>query len=64
MKLKTAPKGFAKDHPDLEWIQYTSYIVEKRLKDEDLLARNFIKNTIESYKILQSFLKYLNDALA
>lgn len=30
MKLKTYPKGFAKDHPDLEWIQYTSYIVRKK----------------------------------
>ncbi|AVV79789.1 DUF2461 domain-containing protein [Leptospira santarosai] len=63
MKLKTAPKGFPKDHPDLEWIQYTSYIVEKKLNDADLLARNFIKNTIESYKILQPFLKYLNGAI-
>ncbi|EMJ90910.1 DUF2461 domain-containing protein [Leptospira alstonii] len=64
MKLKTAPKGFSKDHPDLEWIQYTSYIVEKKLKDEDLLSKNLIKNTIESYKILRPFLEYLNDALS
>ncbi|EMY77728.1 PF09365 family protein [Leptospira weilii serovar Ranarum str. ICFT] len=64
MKLKTSPKGFAKDHPDLEWIQYTSYIVEKKLKDEDLLSKNWIKHTIESYKILQPFLGYLNDALS
>ncbi|TGK28974.1 DUF2461 domain-containing protein [Leptospira gomenensis] len=63
MKLKTAPKGFAKDHPDLEWIQFTSYIVEKKLKDEDVLSKNFVKNAVESYKILQPLLNYLNTAI-
>ncbi|PJZ53307.1 DUF2461 domain-containing protein [Leptospira adleri] len=60
MKLKTAPRGFSKDHPDFEWIQYTSYIVEKNVGDSDVLSKNFIENTIESYKIIQPFLKYLN----
>ncbi|XDD49446.1 DUF2461 domain-containing protein [Leptospira sp. WS92.C1] len=63
MKLKTSPKGFPKDHPDLSWIRYTSYIVEKNIKDENLLSKSFLKNTAESYKILQPFLKYLNDAI-
>ncbi|RHX79643.1 DUF2461 domain-containing protein [Leptospira yasudae] len=60
MKLKTAPKGFSKDHPDLEWIQYTSYIVERNVSDADLLSKTFVKNTIESYRILQPFLNYLD----
>lgn len=64
MKLKTYPKGFAKDHPDLEWIQYTSYIVEKKLKDEELLSKSFVKNSIQSYKILQPFLTYLNKSIS
>ncbi|EMO25778.1 PF09365 domain protein [Leptospira interrogans serovar Bataviae str. HAI135] len=64
MKLKTSPKGFAKDHPDLEWVRYTSYIVEKKLKDEDFFSKSFIKNTIQSYKILQPFLVYLNKSIS
>ncbi|AYV55111.1 DUF2461 domain-containing protein [Leptospira kmetyi] len=60
MKLKTAPKGFSKEHPDLSLIQYTSYIVERKASDSDLCSKNFVKNTIESYKILQPFLKYLD----
>lgn len=60
MKLKTSPKGFSKDHPDLSWIQYTSYIVERKVSDTDLCSKNFVKDTIESYKILQPFLKYLD----
>ncbi|AOP34895.1 TIGR02453 family protein [Leptospira tipperaryensis] len=60
MKLKTAPRGFSKDHPDFEWIQYTSYVVEKNASDAEVLSKNFIKNTIESYKILQPFLNYFD----
>lgn len=60
MKLKTAPKGFSKEHPDLPLIQYTSYIVERKVNDSDLCSKNFVKNTIESYKVLQPFLKYLD----
>ncbi|EKQ84196.1 PF09365 family protein [Leptospira kirschneri serovar Grippotyphosa str. Moskva] len=41
MKLKTYPKGFAKDHPDLEWIQYTSYIVEKKTKRRRITFKVF-----------------------
>ncbi|MBM9502447.1 DUF2461 domain-containing protein [Leptospira sp. 201903071] len=63
MKLNTAPRGFSKGHPDLEWIQYTSYIVEKQQKDSDILSKNFIKNTIDSYKILQPFLNYFDKVI-
>lgn len=41
MKLKTYPKGFAKGHPDLEWIQYTSYIVEKKTKRRRITFKVF-----------------------
>ncbi|MBM9576247.1 DUF2461 domain-containing protein [Leptospira sp. 201903070] len=63
MRLKTAPRGFSKDHPDLDWIQYTSYIVEKPQKDSEILSKNFIKSTIDSYRILQPFLNYFEKAL-
>lgn len=63
MRLKTAPRGFSKDHPDFEWIQYTSYIVEKSQSDADILSKHFIQNTISSYKILQPFLNYLDKTI-
>nr|WP_236716020.1 DUF2461 domain-containing protein [Leptospira interrogans] len=56
MKLKTYPKGFAKDHPDLEWIQYTSYIVEKNSK-----MKSYFQSLLS--KIQFSLIKYYSHFL-
>ncbi len=40
-KLKTAPKGYDKNHPDKELLQHKHFIVIHHLKDEDVLNKNF-----------------------
>jgi uncharacterized protein (TIGR02453 family) len=59
-KLKTAPKGFDKEHPDIELVKYKSYIVVKNLSDKEVLDKNLLKNTLEAYKALKSLNDYLN----
>ncbi|EMN72252.1 hypothetical protein LEP1GSC100_3646 [Leptospira interrogans serovar Bataviae str. UI 08561] len=39
-------------------------MLEKKLKDEELLSKSFVKNSIQSYKILQPFLTYLNKSIS
>jgi uncharacterized protein (TIGR02453 family) len=40
-KLKTAPKGYDKNHPDKELLQHKHFIVIHHLKDEDVINKNF-----------------------
>jgi uncharacterized protein (TIGR02453 family) len=40
-KLKTAPKGYAKDHPELSLLQHKHFIVVHNLKDEQIMDKNF-----------------------
>jgi uncharacterized protein (TIGR02453 family) len=40
-KLKTAPKGYEKTHPDISLLQHKHFIAIHPLKDEDILNKNF-----------------------
>ncbi|PJZ68420.1 TIGR02453 family protein [Leptospira perolatii] len=61
MKLKTVPRGFAKDHPMAETLKYTSYVVERKLEDATLLSKNLITMCADSYKLLLPFNQYFNE---
>lgn len=62
MKLKTSPKGYAKDHPDLELFKYTSYIVEHSLDDKTVLSNKLIPTCTQSYTAMLPLLNFLNEA--
>ena len=58
-KLKTTPKGYAKDHPHIEWLRLKSFIVEYVFKDEEVSDKNFVKKltgVMHAAKPLNDFL--------
>ncbi|MEO5571451.1 MAG: DUF2461 domain-containing protein [Bacteroidia bacterium] len=61
-KLKLAPKGFAKDFPDIELLKYTSFIVEAPVSDKLLADKSLIKQCSVVYKAMMPLLKFLNGA--
>jgi uncharacterized protein (TIGR02453 family) len=59
-KLKTAPKGYAKDHPHVEWLKLKSFIVTHTFKDSEVTDKKFLKKVtavMKSVKPLNDFLK-------
>ena len=63
VRLKSIPKGFDKDEPALELLKYTSYIVDHKYNDTDVIGKNFIKENIEVYKAITPLLRFLNRAI-
>lgn len=63
IRLKTVPKGFSKDEPALEYLKYTSYIVEHKHSDKGVLSKSFIKENVEIYKAVQPLLMFLGRAI-
>jgi uncharacterized protein (TIGR02453 family) len=58
-KLKTAPKGYAKDHPNLEWLKLKSFVVMHRFKDKEVEDKKFlakVSSVMKSGKPLNDFL--------
>ncbi len=61
--LKTAPKGYSKEHTYIKYLRYKSIIVTKSIEDSAFLKKNFIKDTLKIYDIIQPLNHFLNQAL-
>lgn len=61
-QLKTAPKGFPKDHPEIELLRYKSFLAVHNLKDKDLTEPGFVKHAAKVFKALKPFDDFLNKA--
>ncbi|MBI5029600.1 MAG: DUF2461 domain-containing protein [Chloroflexi bacterium] len=59
-KLKTAPQGFARDHPAIEWLKLKEVVAMHRLTDKQVLSADFLPNTIQTFKALKPFIDHLN----
>lgn len=59
-KLKSAPKGYASDHPHIDLLKFKSYLVTNNVPDEDVLTPGFLKHAVNVFKAM----KPLNDFLS
>jgi len=62
-KLKTAPKGYAKDHPHLEWLKLKSFIVDYKFTDAQVMDKKFMNILIESMKATKPLNDFLKEAI-
>lgn len=62
-KVKTAPKGFSKDHPDIELLKFKHFTLMKMISDPEVLNKDFIPICISSYKIGYEFHSWINKIL-
>lgn len=61
--LKTAPKGFDKEHKDIELIRKKDFILLRKFTDEEVLDPNFYNEVIKSFKVARPYLNYMSDVL-
>jgi uncharacterized protein (TIGR02453 family) len=61
-KLKTAPKGFPKDHPDVEFLKYKSFLVEHRINEKQLLSKDIFNYSVKVFKAMKPLIDFLNEA--
>jgi hypothetical protein len=60
-KLKSAPRGFSKDLPDLDLIKNKHYAVIHKVTDEFWLKENLIENIIKVFEEQKAFNAFLNE---
>ena len=59
-KLKTAPKGYPKDHPNIELLKFKSYLVVNEVTDKLALSSDFQDHVINVFKAMKPLNDYLN----
>ncbi len=61
--LKTSPKGYSSDHPEIELLRLKQFIVQHRVTDEQLLQEDFARYATEKFLHMQPLLHFLNSIL-
>lgn len=59
-QLKTAPKGFEKDHPAIDLLRYKQLILMSSFTDQEVLGKDFLKVCIKTFKAARPFLDYMS----
>jgi len=59
-KLKTAPKGYPKDHPHVELLKFKSYLVVNEAPDKLVLSSKYLDHVINVFKAMKPLNDYLN----
>lgn len=63
-RLKTAPKGYPKDHPHIEWLKNKSFIVSVMLTDKQVMDKKFVKTVASACKTIKPLNDYIRDAIS
>ena len=62
-ELKTAPKGFRKDHKNIDLIRKKQFVFTKNFTDEEVLSINFIEEVTEAFKTIIPYFDYMSEVL-
>lgn len=62
-ELKTAPRGFDKEHPNVDLLRKKGFIASRSFSDAEVLAPNFAKEVDQSFKALRPFFNLFSDIL-
>ncbi|SDH59950.1 DUF2461 domain-containing protein [Winogradskyella thalassocola] len=62
-ELKTAPKGFDKEHAAIDLIRRKQFIFVKKYTDKEVLADDFLVDVNQAFKNVRPFFNYMSDVL-
>ena len=58
--LKTAPRGYAPDHPQIELLRHKQFLVVHQLSDERVLEPDFADYALQVFAAMKPFFDYLH----
>ncbi len=62
-EVKTAPRGFDKEHKAIDLIKKKQYIFVKKYTDKAVLDANFLDDINTSFKAIRPYFDYMSDVL-
>ena len=62
-QVKTAPKGYPKDHPAIDLLRYRQLLAHKQIKETEVLSQKYVKDVVKTYKAMHPFFNYMTDIL-
>ncbi len=62
-QLKSAPRGFPKDHPYIDLLRYKSFVFVHTTNNDKNFGKNFIEQTVLAYRQLYNINIFLREAM-
>lgn len=62
-QLKTAPKGFDKEHPSIDLLRYKSMYAFKSFTDEEVLSEGFLEEVLKVFIAIRPFFDVMTEYL-
>ena len=61
--VKTSPKGFSQEDPNIDLIRLKSFFVTHKFSDSEVFSEDFQENLLKHYSLLRPFFDYMSDVL-
>jgi len=62
-EVKTAPKGFSKEDPNIDLIRKKMFLFRKKFSDKEVLSPNFLEQLTQDFRTVRPFLDYMSSVL-
>ena len=62
-QVKTAPKGFSKEHENIDLLRYKQFLVSKKFTEKEMLAKDFCKEANKVFKNMRPLFDYMSEVL-
>lgn len=62
--VKSAPKGYSKDHPAIDLLRHKQFLYSKSFTDEEVISPDFVKNVVAGFSAVRPFFDYMSDILS
>jgi len=62
-RLKTAPKGYDRAHPEIELLQLKQVTAVHHMSDKEVLAGDFPEKVVAVCRAMKPLVDYLNDVI-
>ena len=62
-EVKTAPKGFSKEDPNIDLIRKKAYLFTKKYTDQAVLKKDFLAQVNQDFKAVRPFFDYMSSVL-
>lgn len=61
--VRTAPRGFDKNHPDLDLIRHKQFVFTREFSDQEVVAPDFMEVVNASYKVVRPWFDLMSETL-
>jgi uncharacterized protein (TIGR02453 family) len=62
-QVKTAPKGFSRDHPAIDLLRYKQFLISKSFSDKEVLSPDFLEKVNDTFRKMRPFFDYMSEVL-